>query len=251
MAAETGLFIYGIVPSDVEPTSDAQGVGEPPGEVIVVRHGDLAALVSEVGLEEPLGRPADLTAYEQLLDGTAEVAPVLPVRFGTVVTGKDGVVDLLTAHQERFAAALDELEGRRQYTVHGRFDEQEFVGRFLAGNESAAALARQVRGRPEAESREQRIRLGEMISQAVELSREAENRALIDAVGGHAVAEAARPPSHELDAVNVAFLVGADDEEAFVRAVEDFAEQRRDLVRMRLIGPLAPYDFVEPHQLAG
>jgi hypothetical protein len=251
MPQETGLFIYGIVPSDVEPTADAPGVGDPAGEVGVVRHGELAALVSEVGLEEPLGRPADLTAYQQLLDGTAEVAPVLPVRFGTVVTGEDAVIDLLSAHQERFAAALDELEGHRQYTVHGRFDEQEFIRGFLAGNESAAALAREVRGRPEAESREHRIRLGEMISQAVELSREAENKALIDTAGRHAAAEAPRPPSHELDAVNVAFLIDADDEEEFVRAVEDFAEQRRDLIRMRLIGPLAPYDFVDAHQLAG
>ncbi|MGW5671874.1 GvpL/GvpF family gas vesicle protein [Micromonospora sp. NPDC003776] len=249
MAEERGLFIYGIVPSDVEPTPDAEGVGNPPGEVTAVRHGDIAALVSEVGLEAPMGRPADLTAYERLLDGTAEVAPVLPVRFGTVVTGPDAVEDLLAAHQERFAAALAELEDRIQYTVHGRFDEQEFIGGFLAENDAAAALADQVRGRSAAESREQRIRLGEMISQAVELRREAENRALIDAVGGYAVADAPRQPSHEMDAVNVAFLVGADDEEEFIGAVEQFAEQRRDLIRMRLIGPLAPYDFVSAHQL--
>ncbi|WP_089157452.1 GvpL/GvpF family gas vesicle protein [Micromonospora sp. NBS 11-29] len=249
MEQETGLFVYGIVPSDVEPTPDAEGVGDPPGEVAAIRHGDLAALVSEVALDEPMGRPADLSAYERLLDGTAEVAPVLPVRFGTVVTGEDGVYDLLEAHHDRFAAALDEFEDRIQYTVHGRFDEQEFIGELLAQNRSAAALADQVRGRSEAESREQRIRLGEMISQAVELRREAENRAMIDAVDRFAAANTPRRPSHELDAVNVAFLVGADQEDEFVRAVEEFAEQRRDLMRMRLIGPLAPYDFVSAHQL--
>ncbi|NES16733.1 MULTISPECIES: GvpL/GvpF family gas vesicle protein [Micromonospora] len=249
MAEENGLFIYGIVPADVEPTPDAEGVGNPPAEVTAIRHGELAALVSEVGLEEPMGRPADLTAYERLLDGTAEIAPVLPVRFGTVVTGADAVEDLLAAHQERFAAALAELEDRIQYTVHGRFDEQEFISGFLADNDAAAGLAEQIRGRSEAASREQRIRLGEMISQAVELRREAENRALVDAVGRYAVADAARQPSHELDAVNVAFLVGVDDEEKFIGAVEEFAEQRRELIRTRLIGPLAPYDFISAHQL--
>ncbi|MFE9693096.1 GvpL/GvpF family gas vesicle protein [Micromonospora sp. NPDC005806] len=249
MAQENGLFIYGIVPADVEPTPDAEGVGNPPGEVTAIRHGDLAALVSEVGLEEPMGRPADLTAYERLVDGTAAVAPVLPVRFGTVVTGADAVEDLLEAHHDRFAAALAELEDRVQYTVHGRFDEREFIGGFLAEDASAAALADQVRGRPEVESREQRIRLGEMIGQAVELRREAENRDLIDVVGRLAVANVPRQPSHEMDAVNVAFLVAVDDEDEFVQAVEDFAEQRRDLIRMRLIGPLAAYDFVSAHQL--
>ncbi|MEH0841272.1 GvpL/GvpF family gas vesicle protein [Micromonospora sp. CPCC 205711] len=249
MADERGLFIYGIVPSDVEPTPDAAGVGDPPGEVTVIVHGDLAVLVSEVELEQPMGRPADLTAYQTLLDGTAAVAPVLPVRFGTVVTGPDAVEDLLKAHHEQFAAALDEFEDRVQYTVHGRFDEAEMISDFLAENNSAAALADQVRGRPEAESREQRIRLGEMIAQGVELRREAENRALIDLVTPHAVAHTPRPPSSELDAMNVAFLVDADDEEEFIRVLEEFAEQRRDLIRIRLLGPLAPYDFVSAHQL--
>ena len=30
MSQDNGLFIYGIVPSDVEPTPDAEGVGPPP-----------------------------------------------------------------------------------------------------------------------------------------------------------------------------------------------------------------------------
>ncbi|MEU4781116.1 GvpL/GvpF family gas vesicle protein [Micromonospora sp. NPDC023633] len=251
MAEETGLFIYGIVPSDVEPTPDAAGVGDPPGEVAAVRHGELAALVSEVSLTEPIGRPADLTAYQELVDGTAAVAPVLPVRFGTVVTGPDAVADLLDAHHDRFAAALDEFEGRIQYTVHGRYDEANLIAAVLADNPAAAQLADEVRGQPEAATRQQRIRLGEIISQAVELRREAENRQLADALGPLVVASAPRAPSNELDAANAAFLVDQDREDEFVSAVEEYAKQRRELIRMRLLGPLAPYDFVSAHQLMG
>ncbi|MGN9810575.1 GvpL/GvpF family gas vesicle protein [Micromonospora sp. BQ11] len=251
MAEETGLFVYGIVPSDVEPTPDAPGVGDPPGEVTAVRHGELAALVSEVPLEGPLGRPADLTAYQELLDGTVAVAPILPVRFGTVVTGSDAVVDLLDAHHDRFADALDELEGRIQYTVHARFDEATLIAGILADNPAAADLADQVKGQPEVTSREQRIRLGEMISQAVELAREAENRHVLDLLSPLAVAAAPRPPSNELDAANAAFLVERDREDEFIGAVEEYADQRQKLIRTRLLGPLAPYDFVGAHQLAG
>ncbi|MEU5789318.1 GvpL/GvpF family gas vesicle protein [Micromonospora purpureochromogenes] len=250
MADETGLFIYGIVPSDVEPTPDAKGVGDPPGEVAAVRHGDLAALVSEVGLEEPVGRPADLTAYQELLDGTAAVAPVLPVRFGTVVTGRDAVVDLLDAHQDRFANALDEFEGKIQYILHGRYDEQALLGAVLAANPAAADLATQVRGQPEEATREHRIRLGEIISQAVELRREADNGDLVEALAAVSVANVIRPPSDELDSVHAAFLVEADRDGEFVDAAEEFAGPRRELMRVRLLGPLAPYDFVSAHQLA-
>ncbi|MEV4809335.1 GvpL/GvpF family gas vesicle protein [Micromonospora avicenniae] len=251
MSDQRGLFIYGIVPSDVEPSPDVPGVGDPPGSVTVVRHGPVAALVSEVAPDAALGRPADLTTYQMLLDGTAAVAPVLPVRFGTVVTGPDAAIELLDAHADRFAAVLDEFEGRIQYVVHGRYEESALIRRVLDDNPAAADLADQVRGRPEEVTREQRIRLGEFIGRAVELRREAESRQLIDLLATLAVSTANRPPSHELDAVNVAFLVDADREDEFVDAVEEFAEQRRDLVRMRLLGPLAPYDFASAHQVTG
>ncbi|WP_433127554.1 GvpL/GvpF family gas vesicle protein [Micromonospora sp. CA-240977] len=251
MAAETGLFLYGLVPADVAATPDAAGVGEPPGEVTVVRHGDLGALVSEVPLDATLGRSADLRAYQELLDGTAAVAPVLPVRFGTVVTGPDAVLDLLRPHHDRFAAALAEFEGRVQYVVQGRFEETELLRAILAENPAAARLAEQVRGRAEAASREPRIRLGELISQAVELRREAENRRLLDTTAEYVVATRLRPPGHEMDAAHVALLVDTDREGALVDVLEEYAQDRRGLLRMRLLGPLAPYDFVDAHQLAG
>jgi hypothetical protein len=245
------MFVYGVVPADVEPTEDAVGIGDPPGEVTVVVHDELAALVSEVDLEQPMGRPADLTAYQELLDATAAVAPVVPVRFGTVVTGPDAVHDLLDAHRDQFRATLDEFEGRAQYIVRGRFHEPELIGALLDGNPGAAQLAEQVRGQPETASREQRIRLGEMISQAVELRREAETRELLDVLGPVAVSSTVRPPGHELDALHVAFLVDVDRADEFVAVTEEFAGQRQELVRMRLLGPLAPYDFVDAHHLAG
>ncbi|AVT28678.1 gas vesicle protein GvpFL [Plantactinospora sp. BC1] len=251
MADETGLFVYGIVPSDVEPTPDAAGIGDPPGEVAAIRHGELAALVSEVGLAEPLGRPADLRAYQELLDGTAVVAPVLPVRFGTVVTGPDAVTELLGNHHDGFVAALDGFEDRVEYVVHGRYHEEPLVEELLAAAPQAAELARQVHGQPEAASRQQRLRLGEMLSQAVELRREAENRHVLDAVAPLVVESTARPPSNELDAVNLAFLVDSARVDEFVDVLEEYAGRHRDLIRMRLLGPHAPYDFVAAHQLAG
>jgi len=64
----TAVYVYGILPGDIEVESGAEGVGDPPGEIRVVRHRDLAALVSDVDLDRPLGRAEDLFAHEELLD---------------------------------------------------------------------------------------------------------------------------------------------------------------------------------------
>lgn len=94
-----GIYVYGILPADVELTSDMPGVGDPPGRVRVIRRGGLAALVSEVALSGRLGSPADLTAHQQILDACAAELPVLPLRFGAVLASEDAVAgELLEAH---------------------------------------------------------------------------------------------------------------------------------------------------------
>ena len=116
----SGVYVYGIVPADVEAEKDAVGVCD--GPVSIVKHGDIAALVSEISVDRPLGKPEDLRTHAHVLDGTSRVAPVLPLRFGAVMTDEDAVAEeLLAAHAEEFAAALEELEGRAQYVVKGRY----------------------------------------------------------------------------------------------------------------------------------
>ena len=100
----TAIYVYGVVPADVEVQRNAKGVGDPPAKVDVIREGDIAALVSTVRYDDPLGRPEDLQAHAQLLDGTARVAPVLPLRFGAVMTDAESVADeLLRDHHDEFA----------------------------------------------------------------------------------------------------------------------------------------------------
>jgi hypothetical protein len=243
-----GCFMYAIVPGDVEPTRDARGLGDPPGRVTAVTHRDVAALVSEVGLDRPLGRPEDLVAYQQLLDGTAAVAPVLPVRFGAVLTGPEAVEELLTAHYDEFRTALDDLEGRVEYVVRGRYVERALLSEVLAENAEAASLRDQLRGQPEELTVNVRIRLGEIINQAVEAKRGADTQRVVDELAPIAGETVARPPTHEEDAANVAFLVETARQKEFEDALERLAADWEGRVTLRLLGPLAPYDFVPPLQ---
>ncbi|WP_196771136.1 GvpL/GvpF family gas vesicle protein, partial [Mycobacterium colombiense] len=58
----SGVYVYGIVPADVQVEEHARGVGDPPAKVDVVREGDIAALISDVPTDRPLGTPEDLQA---------------------------------------------------------------------------------------------------------------------------------------------------------------------------------------------
>jgi hypothetical protein len=252
IAAQTderiGAFIYGLVPADVEPTQDARGLGAPAGRVDVVRHGDVAALVSEIKLDQSIGRPEDLVAYQRLLDGTARVAPVLPVRFGAVLAGPEAVEEFLATYRDDIATALHDLEGQVEYQVRSRYVQRALLAEVLAGNAEAAGLREQIRGMPEETTVDHRIRLGEIVNQAIDSKRAADTGWMVEVLAPIASQTAVRPATHEEDAANVAFLVEAAREAEFKDAVARLSADWEGRATVRLLGPSAPYDFVAPLQ---
>jgi hypothetical protein len=247
-----GCYVYGIMPADIELTGDADGVGDPPGELRIVRSDDLAALVSDVDLTKPLGSPEDLQAHKQILDDTAADVPVLPLRFGAVLESEEAVTEeLLKPHHDEFAAALDELDGRVQLVVRGRYEEDVILNEILTENPEAARMAEEIRGSDPDATRDVRIRLGEMISEAISAKRAEDIAELDDAMADMFVASVVRDPTHERDAVHVAFLVEADREDEFVQAVEELAKEWDGRIALRVLGPMAAYDFVGTQEPAG
>lgn len=249
---QTAVYVYGIVPGDVELNSGVHGVGNPPGEVRLVRSGDLAALVSEIDVTKPLGTPEDLQAHEEILDAVVSESPVLPFRFGAALSGKDAVVeDLLEPNHDEFATALRQLEGRAEYIVRGRYVEEAILDEILSGNSKAARLRERIHGADPDATRDLRIQLGEFISNAVEAKRQTDTRVVLDAMKDHSAASIARTPTHELDAAYAAFLIDEEEADELERVVADLSDRWQGRVELTVRGPMAPYDFVGGLQETG
>jgi Gas vesicle synthesis protein GvpL/GvpF len=241
----TGVYVYGIVPADVQVEEHAQGVGDPPTKVDVIREGDIAALVSDVPTDHPLGTPEDLQAHAQLLDGTASVAPVLPLRFGAVMADAEAVAsELLREHHDEFAQALDALDGHAQYIVRGRYAEEAIIAEVVSESDQARALLEDIRNKPDEASRNSQMGLGELIANAIEYKREVDTKMVIDVLDELATEMNVRPPTHEYDAVHVALLAELEREPDLEAVLDRLAEHWGERVGLRLLGPLAPYDFV-------
>ncbi|MGW4091828.1 GvpL/GvpF family gas vesicle protein [Nocardia sp. NPDC004750] len=241
--ATTSVYVYGIVPADVEPEPHATGVGD--GEVGVVRHGEIAALISRIQPDRPLGTPDDLTAHAELLDGSAAVAPVLPLRFGAVMTDTEAVEnELLGANEDEFRSALEQLEGRAQFVVRGRYVENTILRELLDENAEAARLAGEIRDKPEDATRNERIALGEMINQAIESKRAEDTRKVVAELEEFEPLVNQREPTHEEDAVHIAVLVELDRQKDLEDTLRRLGEDWDGRVELNLLGPMAAYDFV-------
>ena len=240
-----GCYVYGVVPADVEVRSDARGLGDPPGKVKVVRFGEIGALVGEIGLDTPLGSPEDLMAYEHLLDGAAREAPVIPVRFGAIMTDSQAVADeLLVPYHDEFLAALEELEGRAEYVVKGRYREDALLREILSDNPEIARQRDKIRGESPELTRNERIAVGEAVNRAIAAKRDADTRKLVDVLTPHCVAVKIREAVHEEDAAHVAVLLDTERLVELEDALRKLDQEWAGRVTFRLLGPLAPYDFV-------
>ncbi|GAB0104289.1 hypothetical protein JMUB6875_32630 [Nocardia sp. JMUB6875] len=242
--SNTALLIYGIVPAEAKPKA-AQGIGRKPAPLRKVAYGKIAALVSEVPLDEPLDRAEDLEGYSRIVDDLVSQTSVVPIRFGAALEDEAAVESgLLEPNAERFAAALDDLGGTAEYLVTGQYVEQTVLREILEENEQAAALAETMRTTPEAANRDVSLALGEIINSELERRREADTEVMVSALRQLTEELVLRPPTHEEELATLAVLVPLDKEDELVHAVDLLSKQWENRVTMRIVGPLAAWDFL-------
>lgn len=244
--ATSACYVYGIVPADAEIPHGLRGVGEPSNPVALVPYGDVAALVSELEPGRPLGTRHDLLAHERVVDTVIIGTTVLPLRFGAVLADAEAVAnELLAPFHDRFARKLAELSGHSQFTVRGRYAQDVVLREVLAEEPEAARLREALHGLPEDAGYYDRVRLGELVFQALQRRRDADAGTLVDVLAPYAAAVHLHRAAGDDGAVDAAFLVADRDRGRFDRAVEELGRGWAGRVRLRMLGPLAPYDFVD------
>ncbi|MBO0849056.1 MAG: GvpL/GvpF family gas vesicle protein, partial [Pseudonocardia sp.] len=206
-------------------------------------HRRLAALVSDIPTDHALGTRDDLVGHERVLDEVAGSAAVLAMRFPAVVEEADVVDDLLAPHHDRFVEILAELDGRVQYTLKGSYHHDNVLRELLATDPEIRSLRERIDGLPEDASYYDRVRLGELVVGALETRREADAADMVRRLGPTVVATVEHRPANPDDVINAGFLVERAREREFSDAVEEVGREFDGRVRLRLLGPLAPYDF--------
>lgn len=246
-----GSYVYGIIRADTRLPDGLEPIenGDTQGGLGLVTTDALAAVVSDVPIDRPLGTRRDLMAHEQVLNAIAQDSPVLPMRFGAVVTDDDAVTDeLLAPHQDYFVRALDSMEGLTEFSLRGDYDQEAVLTRIVEDDPEIQQLRERIAGVDEDASYYDRIKLGEAISGSMDRLREQDANATLDALERFAVATSVKEVTGENGAVHVAFLVRRDHRTDFERAVDDLGDAWSGRVNLRLVGPTAAFDFLPEYE---
>jgi hypothetical protein len=239
---ETGLYVYGVIPVPWGSPLPSRGIDE--AEVEVVEHGVVAAVFSEIALDRPPGRRAELLAHTAVVDGLSSAGPVLPVQFGSIVEDRESLVgELLAPDHDHFVELLENVEGRHQFNLRATYVEEQVLSDVVRMNPDVAALRRRTRDLPEGTLHPDLVRLGELVSRAVEHAREEDAGMILDVVRPFVLDEAPRTGGGVAHVLDVAMLVEDEVAPKLEDALEVLAEAVHERIRLRLTGPVAPYDF--------
>jgi hypothetical protein len=164
------------------------------------------------------------------------------MRFGVVMPGADAVRgELLALHDDVLRAQLQEHAGRVELSATVTCP-QETQLRALLGSD---LTLRRAAGALDRATPSERIAFGEQMAQAIETERERVARRVIAAVSDFVVDAAVDEPRHDDMLANVAFLVERRWVAAFDGAMDELARELGSERKLRLVGPLPPYHFVE------
>ena len=245
----SGFYVYGVTRAGEDAAPSRTGVGDTP--VQTIERGPVAALVSEVPGDSVPGRARNLTAHSEVLREAMDGATVLPMRFGVLMPDADTVRrDLLEAREDWLTRMLDALDGRVEMTVSAMYREEVLLHEVVTEDATIRTLRERVRSKPAAATHFERIRLGELVAQAVEAHRSADAGAILDALRPFADAYVSGESLHEQMVVNASFLVRRDRLQEFDNTVESVSAARADRMHFKLTGPLPPFSFVSAEEAA-
>lgn len=236
-------YVYGIVLADCELASETRGIqGQ---EVRKASSGRVAAVLSDLEPTDMLGSPEDLLAHTSVLDSIIATDPVLPLAFGTVVTGDTEVdSEVIEPLEERYFEGLMRLGGQAQYSLRVRFERDVVLREIVEEDAEAADLRAAIAGTTEDATRPQRIRLGEIVVKALERKSPSESAPILHKLEQVVTEASVREGRQADDVLDVAVLVDHSMVAEFESVVEELAQEKHERMAFRLVGPQAPYDFV-------
>jgi hypothetical protein len=230
------VHVFGVVPANARLERTPEGVR-------LIAHREVAALVRDVESSD-LQASSVLRTHWRVLENASASATVLPVRFGTVMADDRAVVEqFLEPSHDGLAAALADMAGKVQLTVKGFYEENALMAGIVKQSPAIARLREDVRRLPEAAAYYKRIDLGQRVAAEVERARERDARDALERLQPFALESRLEPPSTLDSAFNAAFLVDETRVGEFNEAVTALGRELAGRIRLRYVGPLAPYSF--------
>jgi hypothetical protein len=211
----------------------------------VIKHGDLAALVSDTDVLHYDIQRDSLMAHHHVLEEAMKLGDILPISYGTVATSDEDIVHtLLKGSADELHENLEHIHGRVELSLRVMWQQEQLFQEIVRDSAEIGQLRDAIAGVPEDRTYHERIRLGELTSHAIVQKSEAERDEMLSVLIPLSADVRMNPHTSDTLIIDASFLVDRDREPEFDEAVQSIAEPRQERMTFRYLGPLPATSFV-------
>jgi hypothetical protein len=240
-----GKYMYCIIRSPEPCQFTTLGIGERGDIVHTVHFMDLAAVVSDSPVIEYESSRRNMMAHTLVLEEVMQDFTILPVRFGTVAPSPEAIQEkVLKRRYGELNGLLNEMEGRVELGLKAFWYEEIIFREIVEENPAIRRLRDGLMGRPAEETYYERIRLGEMIENAMWKKRDEDAEKILAPLRPLVYKTQANKVIMDRMVLNAAFLVDEAYQAEFDETVERLDKEMQKRLIFKYVGPVPPYNFV-------
>ena len=241
-----GKYIYGIIRHTGEISFGNIGIGKRNDLVYGIHYKDICAVVSNSPIIQYEVRRVNMTTHEKVLEAIMEKFSVLPVRFSTISEHDDdsGILKILEKDYVKFSDMLDKMEGKKELGLKILAHEAKIYESIIEKHDDIRTLRDKLINLPANKTHYQRMKVGEMVAEALKAEIENYKQNILDALEPLATDKKINDNYGELMVLNAAFLIENIAEPEFDKVVSDLDEKLGHLMTFKYVGTLPPYNFV-------
>jgi hypothetical protein len=248
MSTSEGRYIYGIVAAKHRQEFGLIGIGGRGDVVYTLPYRDLAAIISGSPIVKYAVTRENMMAHAKVLEKAAEKYTILPVRFCTIATDEEVIVEkVLKVRYQEFLTLLREMEGKIELGVRARWiDLNAIFAEVVEENKAIKALKEAMLS----ERNEQRkyantIKIGQLVQKALMEKRKKEAKELLEALRPLSLDWKENQLYGDMNLVNAAFLVAKEKECDFDQKMDELEQEYRGRKQLKYTASRVPYNFVE------
>ncbi|MBI4356448.1 MAG: GvpL/GvpF family gas vesicle protein [Gammaproteobacteria bacterium] len=234
-------YIYGIIATDSPPNLGIIGIGGKQ-EVVTVGSDGLAAVTSEVSLEENnTASHENLMTHARVIEKVAESHTILPMRFGALAESTDAVITFLKANKRELKKLIKTFDGKAEIGITIIWKDMKKIFKELAEENRTIHILKKKRA---VQSQQELIHAGELVEAALDEKKALEGAEYLRKLKKEATQYQMGDLKTEDILLNVSFLLKRNHIKVFDEKVEQLSREFADRIEVKYIGPTAPFSFV-------
>jgi len=240
---KAGRYLYAVIDSSEELTYDALGIDG--GIVYSISDSHVSAVVSDVPNEKIRPERRRLAAHQEVLKRLMEASTPLPLTFGIIANSPKAIQRILTSNREAFLDQLHRVAGKVEMGLRVTWDVPNIFEYFVSTHRELRSVRDRLFGTHREPTQEEKIEVGRMFERLINEDRATYTDMVEQILSPKCFEIKSNKPRNEQEVMNLACLVGREDQPKFEAAIFKAAEVFDNNFTFDYNGPWAPHNFVD------